>query len=432
MHFWPNMDSTLRTYLSKFYDYICLASTLVLVVYSIFVYVQNYDISSIHYTEFHSKGKDIYPSISLCFGDTLDLKKLEVYGINKTTYWKFLQGEIPDTKMFNISFDDVSIDLAYYLLGIEMYKERPNSEAQEGSYFLLDNTMPEKQQLKGNIRWKPKIYQDANPFWGLIQKCLTVDIPFIPSQLTNWIIIFMSRSAFVGGRRSRYFQRSRDAFSVDFHYPGQRYRFAKRRLSWSEEPNAQDANSYGMKFLITNMEVMHQRNTRNTVCNDRLYEEDEHLKANMIENINCVPPYWMKNKETNKSICKTKHELRRFYKMEVDDYIIPCRRLTVANIEYSEYPSTYASNVLDTKRLENQRANDPKSRVKNVSLDSFYVAAMFSHKYYKEIVLTRQFDLQSLIGNAGGYVGICVGYSFLQLPHLIANVVSNWKLGKST
>ena len=118
--------------------------------------------------------------------------------------------------------------------------------------------------------------------------------------------------------------------------------------------------------------------------------------------------------------------------MDVDDFIIPCRRLTVANIEYSEYPSTYANHVLNTSQLEIQRANDPKTRVKNVSLNLFYVAVMISHESYKEIVLTRQFDLQSLIGNAGGYVGICVGYSFLQLPHLIANVVSNWKLGKST
>ena len=113
--------SSLRTYLSKFYDYICLTSTLVLVGYSIFVYVQNYDISSIQYTEFHSKGKDIYPSISLCFGDTLDLTKLEAYGTNKTTYWKFLQGEIQDKTLFDISFDDVSIDLTYYLLGCLLY-----------------------------------------------------------------------------------------------------------------------------------------------------------------------------------------------------------------------------------------------------------------------------------------------------------------------
>ena len=424
--------STLRKYLSKFYDYICLASTLVLVGYSIFVYVQNYDIASIQYTEFHSKEKDIYPSISLCFGDTLDLTKLEAYGTNKTTYWKFLQGEIPEKKLVYISFDDVSIDLTYYLLGIEMFKERPNSEAQEGSYFLLDNTMHGRQELKGNIKWKPNIYQDTNPFWGSIQKCMTVDIPFIPSQQTNWIILIMSKSVFLNGRRSRYYRKSKDAFSVDFHYPGQRYRFAKRRLSWSEEPNAQGANSYGMKFLITNMEVMHQRNTRNTVCNDRLVEEDEDLKAHMIENINCVPPYWMKNKGTNTSMCTTKDELRRFYKMDVDDYIIPCRRLTVANIEYSEYPSTYANHVLNTSQLKIQRANDPKTGVKNVSLNLFYVAVMISHESYKEIVLTRQFDLQSLIGNAGGYVGICVGYSFLQLPHLIANVVSNWRLGKST
>ena len=140
----------------------------------------------------------------------------------------------------------------------------------------------------------------------------------------------------------------------------------------------------------------------------------------------------MKNKGTNTSMCTTKDELRRFYKMDVDDYIIPCRRLTVANIEYSEYPSTYANHVLNTSQLEIQRANDSKTGVKNVSLNLFYVAVMISHESHKEIVLTRQFDLQSLIGNAGGYVGICVGYSFLQLPYLIANVVSNWRLGKST
>ena len=61
--------------------------------------------------------------------------------------------------------------------------------------------------------------------------------------------------------------------------------------------------------------------------------------------------------------------------------------------------------------------------LKNVSFDSFSASLQFSSDRYKEIVLSRQFDLQNLIGNAGGYVGICVGYSFLQLPKSITMIV---------
>jgi hypothetical protein len=33
--------------------------------------------------------------------------------------------------------------------------------------------------------------------------------------------------------------------------------------------------------------------------------------------------------------------------------------------------------------------------------------------------IRRAIDIQALVGNAGGYIGLCVGYSFLQIPDLI-------------
>ena len=76
-----NWPLAIKGYFSQFYDCICLISTLLLVGYSIFVYAKNYDISRVNYKEFHSTMKDIYPSISLCFGDTLDPEILKARNV---------------------------------------------------------------------------------------------------------------------------------------------------------------------------------------------------------------------------------------------------------------------------------------------------------------------------------------------------------------
>ena len=117
-----NWPLAIKGYFSQFYDCICLISTLLLVGYSIFVYAKNYDISRVNYKEFHSTMKDIYPSISLCFGDTLDPEILKTKGLNKTSYWKFLIGEESDKNLFDINFDDISVTLEDYLFAILMIK----------------------------------------------------------------------------------------------------------------------------------------------------------------------------------------------------------------------------------------------------------------------------------------------------------------------
>ena len=281
-------------------------------------------------------------------------------------------------------------------------------------------------KLEGNTRWRPKTYQDNTPQWGCIKKCITVDIPFVLHERISAAVIIMSKSIFQNGKRPSVVKHM-DGFSVYMHYPGQRYRFDHSKTSFPiVEPNGEGTGSYGMRFQITNMEVLHQRNTQKTPCHEETIEEDASLKTHMVQQINCLPPYWTQSENSNTSECTTKDELRKFYNMDVENYMAPCRRLSLVSYDYSEYPSTGFDGMFQRNVFENHQGEGHIHEMRNVSLDVFYVVVYFPQSY-KEIVLTRRFDLQSLIGNAGGYVGICVGYSVLQLPQLFMSLMSKVK-----
>ena len=49
----------------------------------------------------------------------------------------------------------------------------------------------------------------------------------------------------------------------------------------------------------------------------------------------------------------------------------------------------------------------------------FAVHTYFPRESFKNIVLVRAFDIQTLIGNAGGYIGLFLGHTLLQLPGFI-------------
>ena len=52
----------------------------------------------------------------------------------------------------------------------------------------------------------------------------------------------------------------------------------------------------------------------------------------------------------------------------------------------------------------------------------FEIAMYFQDNTFLAIVQTREYCLQSLIGNAGGYVGLLLGYSILQLPDFFITI----------
>ena len=416
--------TTIKQYTSKAYVHICWLLTILLVGCSISLYIQNDDITRMRNAKFHSTERDIYPSISICFGNVLDEEKLDARGINKNSYLSFLTGKEWNKTFFDVNFDEVSIDLEHYLLAMEVYKEGYNRDILNGSYFLFDNTIHRADEIDERPEWKPNFFQDAIPMWGMVQKCLTFDSSFVSHKTLTWMTIVLSRSAFQTGKRPAFAPYAKEMFSVEIHYPGQRYRYAQTKWDWDdEEPQTKHIKSYGIGFRITNMEVINERNTISTPCNDKGIQEDRSLKSYLIDTMNCTPPYWIKQDDNSTKRCSEQEHLQQFYNFDIGKYLSPCRRLNHINYDYFEIPSSYYYDTILHVSSKNQ-PNVSGSLVGNVSAGSFYVGLEFRSETYKEIVLIQQFDGQSLIGDIGGIVGMCVGFSLLQFPQLFANIVT--------
>ena len=109
-----------------------------------------------------------------------------------------------------------------------------------------------------------------------------------------------------------------DVFSVHIHHPGQRYRYSQTKRDWNTLEPSKDHNhgktSYGMKFYIFGLEVMHKRNTRNTPCNEDRTIDDHKIRQRMIKDIGCIPPYWTHAQK----ICSNRTQLEQYFQMNID------------------------------------------------------------------------------------------------------------------
>ena len=46
---------------------------------------------------------------------------------------------------------------------------------------------------------------------------------------------------------------------------------------------------------------------------------------------------------------------------------------------------------------------------------------------FKEIKQARKYSIQSLVGNAGGYIGLCLGYALWNVPTIILSIWNHIK-----
>ena len=83
-------------------------------------------------------------------------------------------------------------------------------------------------------------------------------------------------------------------------------------------------------------------------------------------------------------------------------YVEPCHQIEKVFYSYNEY---------EIPILEDETEEDL----------FFELKFNFQGRTYMEIAQMRDYDLQSLIGNAGGYFGLFLGVCLLQLPQALLN-----------
>ena len=321
-------------------------------------FVKNGDSSSITYKKFNETPDDKYPSISIC-----------VYGANKS-----IRKIVKHSKTTTKSTKTVQ----EWTLGTHNESEFPFYDAyRESSRFCI---------TKNNVDSNELISRD--------------NIQFNLAEL---------KKVLTGGGEKAF---ENDGFlDIYAHHPGQLVRsLSSFILSLNISELYENKNSLKSVFIMINkVEVLKQRADAAAPCNPDLLNEDMEWMGSVVSLVHCVPTYWKQygpffsNGETV-SECKTHnelHEIERTYlpdkynKNVTNSYIQPCKRMTIVT-----------TTAVGDRMAEGQ----------------YEFQINYNVVDYLEITNNQAFDFESLFSQIGGFVGIFLGFSLLQVPDLIQHL----------
>ena len=157
------------------------------------------------------------------------------------------------------------------------------------------------------------------------------------------------------------------------------------KFTW---PTRLSNSSYEMVFMLTGGDVVRRRNKRSEPCISDKIDYDQKVINEHVEKVGCKPPYFKGHQ--NYSICSTIEELRDAV---FDVYFIrnklkkPCTSLQNMNYRYNEVDYT----------------------VETITDTSEFHVVLILFDMFKEILQVQAVDIQTVIGNAGGYVGLFCG-----------------------
>lgn len=172
---------------------------------------------------------------------------------------------------------------------------------------------------------------------------------------------------------------------------------------------------YGSKvsFLMSQVTLLKKRHNAVNTCNQDLENEDGQIMMSIVNKIGCFPSYWKnfrKENNLNVSVCKTSNDYKEIYKyvssieLSRSLFVPPCEDMIVV------------TNIMKERgRRREEKWLDPKTQKMVSLLDLEFIQG---NEMYQEIDNVRDFTLESCWSAIGGFVGIFVGYSLLQLPEL--------------
>ena len=227
---------------------------------------------------------------------------------------------------------------------------------------------------------------------------------FPPDILMHSTTIKLKNSIFPNGLRP-----AKNEFFVLFGYPNQIYHSTPSVFyTWPSRANAPTKN-YAMKFNLRSMEVLRKRRKNDDDCYHK-QDYDSKIMEIIMENTGCSPIQWANNQ--TKSLCKTRKSFQEMYAEHSDQgyrliknkkYLEPCLGVEKIQIEYVE------------DSISNGNEQSDNDDEEGWFLLDFFI---FNSKF-KEVRQVRKYSVQSLVGNAGGYIGLCLGYALMNLPAII-------------
>ena len=193
----------------------------------------------------------------------------------------------------------------------------------------------------------------------------------------------------------KYFKHTKVFLNVYFHHTGQLTRSLGKPHLKIHGSKLHDWNSK-TTLKINHVSILRKRENSRIPCDKNLENDDDKFRKTIIKQVGCIPIYWesmVLDNNTTKT-CKTSKEMFQIHYYLTQKYKI--------------------------MSLYHQPCNYMKVSVETVQQPNYQRYILFQFIYmnenYEEYVNFRDFDIEGLGAGVGGYVGIFLGYSFLQIP----------------
>ena len=384
---------TIKTF-QIFFSVCCYLVTLALLVFCCNIYFKNENITEIKYKKFNDDSISPYPSISICSQLAPNMfkeDKLKDRGIetNASSYHDFLKGKFWDEKMLDVNYEEVTAPMESYVLYSRAFKNFDPDLKQNGIAFQ-------------------KIKADSLPTYMGVYKCITFDLPNEIQKRIKYATIVLENSIFTNGMFPE-----NEKFLSHFHFPNYLYGTSiGTKWSWQSKNLTSSYVHRVLQFTITSTEVLNRRNKGGNTCIHHT-DHDKDYKDKAMEAAGCIPPYWKTTRNFSRCQSQTQMKIlaREAFKAynghleDVRDIVKPCIELKKITFSHSDTEYDIKSSMEFSRGLELKN---------NDSITKIFID--FANSDFKEIKEVEAFGIESLVGNVGGYIGLFLGLSIIQLP----------------
>ena len=369
-------------------------------------YLNNDDSTSIGYNTFNETPADRYPTFSLCLFRKSTVTRTLQYifdedlkrkiGIGAYEYNQFLKGADIVKNHFgtDIVFSNISqIDHKQFTFKLESFMYAFALETEDSIYTeSIDNYKGENESL-------PFYTSYADPDTICFTRKSETEYGLIRKQ--DWLSLALD-----------YLKRAKVNLQLYIHHPGQLIRSLGKPNFVTYPSNDLDNSNGKITLNLNHVSVLRKRPNAKVPCDANLQDDDNRFKIEVIRHVGCIPIYWMSVVSIDDSFrfCTTSLEMAHIYE------VIKNKEAIMA---FYKQPCDYMTVYVGT----NQHA---------VYADSYVlVELVYRKKNYEEFINGREFTFESFFSDVGGFVGIFLGYSLLQMPDLLDRLWFWCPIGKA-
>ena len=162
-------------------------------------------------------------------------------------------------------------------------------------------------------------------------------------------------------------------------------------------------DTYVLRYKLKGIERIKRRNKRNYPCYEDWKNYDAMIYKAHAKHLGCNPPYFSPTSDIPS--CSSKEKMTSFpFTKRSDDYgkPEPCEGLATIDYEFEEH-------IIEDFNVEGSWYRK----------GYFWFGLYIYDQKFKEIVQIKDIDINTLIGYIGGYIGLILGYSILQIPEYL-------------